>query len=112
MDRFNNQIFFKVITFSLAISLLFPTAIKFTHVFSNHQHEICYGEPQTHLHSADVDCSFHMFKLSTPFTIPSLEFIFIPFQYSHQIYVDAYSFVSEYQRLHFSLRGPPQIDLI
>ena len=96
----------------LVFTLLMPTAIKFSHIFSHHHHEICNGEPQTHLHKADFDCSFYQFKLSTPFTIPTTEYVFIYFEDNHQNYAEAYSFLSDYQRLHFSLRGPPQIDLI
>ncbi len=94
------------------ITLLVPTAVKFSHIFSHHHHEVCEGEPQTHLHNADFDCSFHKFKLSTPFTIPTFEFEFISTEQNHQMYADAYAFLSDYQQLHFSLRGPPQIDLI
>lgn len=96
----------------LVVTLLMPTGFKFSHIFTHHQHEICNGESQTHLHKSDLDCSFYQFNLSTPFTIPSFEYQFIFVEDNHQNHDEVYSFLSEYQRLHFSLRGPPQITLI
>lgn len=112
MHKFSEQIAFKIITCLLVFTLLVPTGVMFSHIFNHQQHEICNGEPQSHLHNADLDCSFYKFKVSTPFTIPTFEFDFIFTQHNHQNYVDAYTFLSEFQQLHFSLRGPPQIDLI
>lgn len=112
MHKFSEQITFKIITCVLVMSLLVPTGVKFSHIFTHHHHEICNGEPQTHLHNADLDCSFYKFKLSTPFTIPNFEFEIIPALDNHQSYAGTYSFLSEFQQLHFTLRGPPQIDLI
>ncbi len=112
MHKLSEQLTFKIITCVLVLTLLVPTGVKFSHIFTHHHHEICNGEPQTHLHNADLDCSFYKFKLSTPFTLPTSEFVFIAIENNHQNYAEAYSFLSDYQQLHFSLRGPPQIDLI
>lgn len=109
MHKINQKITFKIITCVLVMSLLVPTAVKFSHIFTHHHHEICDGEPQTHLHSADLDCSFYKFKLSTPFTIPAMEFVGVSINDNHQYYPDYYSFLSDFQQLHFSLRGPPQL---
>lgn len=93
----------------LVMTLMVPSAVKFSHIFSHHQHEICDGEPQTHLHNADLDCSSYNFKLTAPFTIPTFEFEFISAVDNHQNHADVYSFLSDFQQLHFSLRGPPQL---
>lgn len=103
---------FKALTFVLAMTLLMPSLVKFADAFSHHQHEICNGENQTHLHKSDIDCSICKFKLSVPFSVPTIEFEFIPTEYHHQKSNAFYSFLSDYQRLHFLLRGPPQINLV
>ena len=111
MHNSKTQILFKTATLLLVFTLLIPSAVKFMHLFSHHEHEICNGEIRTHLHKADFDCSFHKFKLSAPYTIPNFEYVFLAIEDNHKIYEDAYYFLSDYQQLHFSLRGPPQIDL-
>ena len=112
MQKFGEQITFKILTCILVVTLLVPTGVKFSHIFIHHHHEICNGEPQTHLHKADLDCSFYKFKLSSPFTIPHIVNDFVFIEAGPQYYSEAYTFLSEFQQLHFSLRGPPQIDFI
>lgn len=112
MRKFSEKISFKIFTFILVFALLMPTGLKFSHIFLHQHHEVCHGETQTHLHNADLDCSFYQFNLSTPFTIPTFEYQFVFTVQNHQNYGEAYSFLSEYQQLHFSLRGPPQIVFI
>ena len=72
------------------LTLLTPSAVKFIHVFNHQKHDICKGEYQTHLHASDFDCSYHKFKLTTPFTIPlfSVE-LFIP-KYAHKSIISQY----------------------
>ena len=88
-----------------------PTGVKYSHVFNHHLHEVCKGEPETHLHNADLDCSFYKFKLSSPFTIPALQFELVMPEINTLQIEAPYAFLSEFQQLHFSLRGPPQISL-
>ena len=112
MERFKKHIGFKIVTLSLVLTLLTPSAVKFIHFFNHHKHDICKGENQTHLHASDFDCSYHKFKLTVPFTIPAFTVeLFIP-EHGHKTIVSQYFFLSEFQRLQISLRGPPQINLI
>jgi hypothetical protein len=111
MHGITHNMTFKATTLILAIALLVPTAVKFSHIFSHHYHEVCDGENQTHLHKSDIDCDFYKFKLSSSFTLPSIDFEFVSAEDNHSINVTSYAFLSEFQRLHFSLRGPPQINL-
>lgn len=98
---------FKLATAFLVVALLLPYITKLTHVFTHHHHEVCKGESQTHLHSLDQDCSFYQFKINQTFTFELYDFeLFTPTD-NHKILTSQYQFVSEYQRLHFSLRGPP-----
>lgn len=87
--------------------MLLPSAIKVGHVFENHKHEVCIDNSTTHLHTLDLDCEFYKFKIGNQ-TYPILEnhefYILEPTQ---QLTVNSYNFLSQFQRLHFSLRGPP-----
>ena len=112
MRKFREHTVFKFITLLLVVTLMVPTAVKFSHLWSHLHHEICNGEPQTHIHTADLDCSFYNFQLSAPFTVPTIEFVLFHSEDNHPIFSTDYSFLSEFQQLHFSVRGPPQIDLI
>lgn len=82
------------------------------HVFEHHQHEICYGESDTHLHTLDVDCEFYKFKINIPFTIPENVAELISFPEVTIFHTKEYSFLSEFQSLHFTRRGPPTFNLI
>lgn len=112
MHNFREQKGFKIITLILVMTLMVPSAVKFSHLWTHLHHEVCNGEPQTHLHTADLDCSFYNFQLSTPFTIPTIEYDFVQYKDNHSIFDSYYSYLSESQQLHFSLRGPPQNDFI
>ena len=112
MREITQKMTFKALTLILAIALLVPSVVKFSHIFSHHHHEVCDGEPQTHLHKSDIDCNFYKFKLSSSFTLSNIAFEFVSTDDNHSVNDTSYAFLSEYQRLHFSLRGPPQIDLV
>ncbi|MCK7591073.1 hypothetical protein M0G43_10850 [Subsaxibacter sp. CAU 1640] len=113
MRKFSEHIAFRIATLVLVLTLLVPTGVKFSHVFTHqhHHHEVCKGEPETHLHNADFDCSFYKFKLSSPFTIPVLQAELVMVEINTLKTEAPYAFLSEFQQLHFSLRGPPQISL-
>ncbi|MDW5288354.1 hypothetical protein [Formosa sp. PL04] len=107
MNELKTHILFKSLTLVVILTLLTPTFVKFNHVFEHHHREICHGEIQTHLHTADIDCEFYKFQLNHHFTIP-VYFSEIPsVQENHELISTQYYFLSEYQQLHFSLRGPP-----
>ncbi|MGJ5640982.1 hypothetical protein [Formosa sp. S-31] len=109
MQKNIKNITFKFSALVLVLALLIPTLVKFNHVFEAHVHEVCHGEKQTHLHTADVDCEFYKFQLNHHFTLPfNFIEVFIP-QENFQIIISQYFFLSEYQQLHFCLRGPPEL---
>lgn len=112
MNLLGQKNIFKVFTLVLAVSLLLPSATKFMHIFEDHHHEVCYGEPDAHFHTLDLDCEFYKFQLNIPFTIPENLTDLVVFPEIKTIIPSEYSFLSEYQCLHFSLRGPPLDDLI
>jgi len=64
--KYNKQhIGFKLIAIVLLCAIILPAAVKFNHIFENHKHEICKGEPQAHIHEVDLDCEFYKFNLET-----------------------------------------------
>lgn len=108
MQKFRNHPTFKIATFCLVLAFLTPTAIKFSHIFNHHKHEVCHDESQAHLHTKFSDCSFNKFKLTTTFAIPAFTAEFISYKH-HKLTSTAHSlFLDAYHDLHFSLRGPPR----
>ncbi|MEO8772980.1 MAG: hypothetical protein ABI263_05525 [Gelidibacter sp.] len=109
MNFLRQHIVFKAFTLIIVVTLLLPSAVKFMHIFEKHQHEVCYGEAASHFHTLDIDCEFYKFKLNIPFIIPEKITFLIPNIEINNAPTKDYSFLSDYQRLHFSLRGPPQL---
>jgi len=109
LQNLKQHIGFKIAALVLVATMIIPTAVKFAHIFNHHKHETCRGEYQAHLHTSYPDCSFHKFKLTTPFTIPVFAVDLIIPKQENKTIITHYLFLSEYQQLHFSLRGPPQL---
>lgn len=112
MSFLRQHILFKGFTLIIVLTLILPSAVKFMHVFENHQHEVCYGEAEAHFHTLDIDCEFYNFKNNIPFTLPKNTPSSIAYLDIKCTITTYYSFLSDYQRLHFTLRGPPAINLI
>ena len=109
MNFSKGHLAFNILTILLVVMLLVPSAVKLAHVFEHHQHEVCQDENSTHIHKVDLDCDFQKFQINTNFN--QLQTVFELFQvkkYSKKI-LSQYYFLSKYQRLHFSLRGPPSL---
>ena len=107
MQQYQQHIIYSIATLILVAALALPTAVKFTHVFSHHSHEVCTNNSQTHLHNLDADCSFYNFKITNHYTFSIENYeLYTPIEIKH-ITASQYHFLSDYQRLHFSLRGPP-----
>ena len=109
MNFLSQHIAFRALTILIVVTLLLPSAVKFMHIFEKHEHEVCYGEVDSHFHTLDIDCEFYKFKLNIPFTIPEHIAVLIAYTEIMAVPTKDYSFLSDYQRLHFSLRGPPQL---
>jgi len=103
------HIIFKILSFTLAWAILIPTAVKFTHVFNHYKHEVCLGEKTTHLHKLELDCKFYDFKLTKNYLLAHFSFNVFETKKLPLKIVSPYIFLSSYQKLHFSLRGPPSL---
>ena len=109
MQYIKEHIIFKTLTIVLVISLITPTLVKITHVFEDHKHEVCLGEQLAHLHTLDLECEFYKFKINNTFTFKVLHYNLLSIINNHKTFNSQYQFISEYQRLSFALRGPPQL---
>ncbi|WP_179345100.1 hypothetical protein [Winogradskyella ursingii] len=100
---------FKVTAFVLAMAVLAPSAVKLSHVFTHHTHEVCEddNEHSTHFHQTDLECEFYKFKLTK---IQYLELKndganILPLGYILNSWY--YNSFYSHQQLHTFLRGPP-----
>lgn len=96
-----------VLSLVLVICLLVPSAVKLAHVFEDHKHEVCTNKSSTHIHTLDLDCEFYKFKTSSQVLNVFKNINFHLVINNHGIINAQYQFISEFQRLQFSLRGPP-----
>jgi len=102
---------FRVIAIVLVLAVLLPSAVKLTHAFNHHTHEVCDSDnnTNTHFHESDLDCDFYKFKLTeNQFFVVSKYEKNTDFQLS-RLETDDYTSFNNYQQLTRFLRGPPQL---
>ncbi|WP_445955113.1 hypothetical protein [Yeosuana sp.] len=104
-----HRVFFNIIVYTLVFALLLPSAVKFTHIFNHSKHEICLGKTTTHLHKLDLDCKFYNFKITPNFVITLFNFTIFTSDKRQIVVASQYNFLSNNQKLHFSLRAPPSL---
>ncbi|MBT8245282.1 MAG: hypothetical protein HKP48_01095 [Winogradskyella sp.] len=92
---------------TLIFAIITPAIVKFSHGFQNHEHEVCYGEFSSHLHEIDIDCDFYKFKLNKQYVYSLKPINVLEIDHITPDITSYYCFISNYQKLHFSLRGPP-----
>ena len=112
MYNLRHHIAFKLFAILVVAFFLAPTAVKFVHIFNHHTHKVCTNKKSTHIHQVDLDCDFFKFQINKTFTFSS--FVVNLFSEKEiQPKIDShYLFLSDFQYLHFSLRGPPQFNLV
>tara|TARA_R110002049_G_scaffold273749_1_gene451572 strand:- start:6184 stop:6519 length:336 start_codon:yes stop_codon:yes gene_type:complete len=110
MNNIKHHIIIKSLSLLLAVLILAPVVHKFSHLFTHHEDDVCSGLiKKEHLHELNLNCDFYKFKLNTTYTITFFNFnLFSPKEKPLKI-VSQYQFLSEYQRLQTSLRGPPAL---
>lgn len=109
MNHIKENIIFKTLTILLVITLIAPSIVKFSHVFthSNHKHDVCKGLKTTHLHEIDLDCEFYKFQLNNHFLSSFKKDHWLQTPYYKQVHFLTYKFLNNHRPLSFSLRGPP-----
>lgn len=109
MNQIKEHIIFKLITLFLVVIFFAPSAVKFSHVFTHHKHDICLGGNTTHIHKVDLDCDFQKFQLNNNFTINISCFeLFLP-QLKITESIPQYLFLNKRDTLNISLRAPPSL---
>jgi hypothetical protein len=48
MNALKSHIISKIAVRVIAVLLLLPSAVKFTHAFNHYKHQVCLGEKSTH----------------------------------------------------------------
>jgi len=97
----------KYVAVVLLLAILLPSAVKFTHVFEDHKHEVCTDYSTNHMHEIDLECEFFKFKLNTQYYTLLENFDLIIEDNFFKIKDTYYNFQFNYQQLSYSLRGPP-----
>lgn len=109
MNKLKLHITFKSLALLLAMAVLSPYAVKLSHAFSHHTHEVCDGFSNTHFHKLDLDCEFYKFKLQKDSLFVANDFtetdVLITINFLDTIYFFSYP----HQHLSFSLRAPPEL---
>ena len=109
MNTLKGHIIYKLSIVVLALTLLTPTLVKFSHVFEIHNiHKVCENPQKTHFHKLNLDCEFCKFKLNTQWLFATKSFQFINKQEHYKVTSLSYFYLSNYQPLSFLRRGPPQ----
>ncbi len=101
-----------MLAITLTLAVLLPTAIKLSHVFSHHEHEVCandYSNSKTHYHTLDLDCDFYKFKLSQNQYFLVFDYD-VNLEFSSTLQSLSY-YISKNNHQHSTrfLRGPPQL---
>ena len=87
--------------------MLFPSILNFNHVFAHDFSFACDDHSTTHLHQSTLDC-----KLCDFHPTPVIEFQLCNFDLTEVLllnkkFFNSYEFLSDFQKLSFTLRGPP-----
>lgn len=90
-----------------AILILLPPVVSFSHIFSGHGHGLCDNYAEHHYHSKSIDCELHKFNKKSGYTFEFIDFTPITEDSESEEIFDYYSFLNDFEPLHFDLRGPP-----
>lgn len=109
MSKYKDSTIFKSIIITLVITLIVPSFVKLAHAFENHKHNTCVKTQKTHFHEFNLDCEFYKFKTSPQIAV-SFDFVEdLETETLISPILSQYQFISDYQKLSFSLRGPPVV---
>lgn len=107
MNFYRTQLISSITTLLLVLCILAPTAVKLSHAIYEHESLQCTEPGAIHVHEIELDCDFQKFKLSTQYysILVNFETKILPVELIKNS--DFYSFLNNYQKLPFALRGPP-----
>ncbi|MDX1542478.1 MAG: hypothetical protein R3214_00920 [Christiangramia sp.] len=90
-----------------AILILLPSAVSFSHVFTEHSHRICDNYSEYHYHKESIDCDLHKFHKNPALQIDLPEFSLVSEILEERSIFEYYKFLNDFEPLSFDLRGPP-----
>lgn len=107
MERFDTQLRNSIVSLLMVAFIMMPSLVKLSHALNEHKHFECKTVGKLHIHKLEMGCDFQKFNLSPQifkpltvvlglFTVDGIKKQFSP-----------YSFLNKYQKLNFTLRGPP-----
>jgi len=91
----------------LTIVLLLPSILNYTHVFAHDFNFACDEHSTTHLHESTLDCDLCDFHPTPVIVYQFLNFNLDEVLPPNKKFFNSYEFLSDFQKLSFSLRGPP-----
>ncbi|QWX85382.1 hypothetical protein H0I23_07005 [Cellulophaga sp. HaHaR_3_176] len=101
------NIFFSFTTILLLFALAIPNIAKVSHTLFDHKEITCLEKNSVHFHETEFNCEFYKYQLSTYFSVQIYNYNVFASDLEPEQNQNYYFLLSEYQNLHFSLRGPP-----
>lgn len=92
-----------------AVLLLLPSGVSFSHIFSSHEHKLCDNYAEHHYHTKSLDCELEKFQKNPAITLELPSYETLKVSPAPTLTYDYYTFLNDYEPLHFELRGPPQL---
>jgi len=107
VNDFFKQVCTSIISLLLVAAILSPAIIMLSHALYEHEEQVCEEIGTVHVHEVEIDCDFQKFKLSPQHYPNFAKTIKVHPKMIREKGFNYYSFLSKYQKLHFTLRGPP-----
>ncbi|TVZ28528.1 hypothetical protein JM83_3660 [Gillisia sp. Hel_I_86] len=101
------NVFQKYGVLGLTFMMLVPSILSFNHVFAHDFNFACNDHSTTHLHQSTLDCEFCNFHPTPVIKFQLFNFDLAEVLLPNKKFFDSYEFLSDFQTLSFSLRGPP-----
>jgi len=101
------KLFKNIFLIATAVLILIPSAVSFSHIFTDHDHALCDNYAEQHYHAKSIDCDLHKFHKNPALTIELPEYELVIENVAPEQIFDYYKFLNEYEPLSFDLRGPP-----
>ena len=102
-----SKILLSCIAISLLAALGIPDIAKISHAVFEHKEQTCQEKTKGHIHETEFDCDFHKYHITTYLTPEVFSFPILEPVNLTSVTDIFYFLLSEFQQLHFKLRGPP-----
>jgi hypothetical protein len=93
----------------MVVFFALPASSKIKHAVFEHHNFVCKEKGKLHVHEVELECEFDKFNISQFIFLEYLGFNDTGWTIKTGKIFNFYQFLSKYQKLHFSLRGPPSV---